>query len=39
MFARKLEFDLIVNKKEELLRKVRDEVLPILKEQAGFRSC
>ena len=36
MFARKVEFDLIVNKKDEFLRKVRDEVLPILKRQAGF---
>jgi hypothetical protein len=36
MFARKLEFDLMLVKKEEFLRKVRDEVLPILKSQAGF---
>jgi len=36
MFARKLEFDLMLVKKEEFLRKVRDEVLPILKKQAGF---
>jgi hypothetical protein len=36
MFARKLEFDLMLIKKEEFLRKVRDEVLPILKKQAGF---
>jgi hypothetical protein len=36
MFARKVEFDLIVNKREEFLRKVRDEVLPILRKQAGF---
>jgi len=36
MFARKLEFALVVNKREELIRKVRDEVLPLMKEQAGF---
>jgi len=36
MFARKLEFDLMLVKKEEFLRKVRDEVLPILKKQPGF---
>lgn len=36
MFARKLEFDLMLVEKEEFLRKVRDEVLPILKNQAGF---
>jgi hypothetical protein len=36
MFARKLEFDLVVNKKEEFLRKLRDEVLPIMKTQPGF---
>lgn len=36
MFARKLEFGLMLVKKEEFLRKVRDEVLPILKKQAGF---
>jgi hypothetical protein len=36
MFARKLEFDLMLIRKEEFLRKVRDEVLPILKKQAGF---
>jgi len=36
MFARKLEFDLMLIKKDEFLRKLRDEVLPILKKQAGF---
>ncbi len=36
MFARKVEFDLVVNKKEEFLRKLRDEVLPIMKKQPGF---
>jgi heme-degrading monooxygenase HmoA len=36
MFARKLEFDLVLNKKDEFLRKVRDEVLPILRRQDGF---
>lgn len=36
MFARKLEFDLMLVKKDEFLRKVRDEVLPILKKQEGF---
>lgn len=36
MFARKVEFDLMLIKKDEFLRKVRDEVLPILKKQAGF---
>ena len=36
MFARKLEFDLVVNKKDEFLRKVHDEVLPLMKKQAGF---
>ena len=36
MFARKLEFDLMLVKKKEFLRKVSEEVLPILKKQAGF---
>ena len=36
MFARKLEFDLVVNKKEEFLCKIRNEVLPIMKKQPGF---
>ena len=36
MFARKVEFDLVVNKKDEFLRKLRDEVLPMLKKQPGF---
>ena len=36
MFARKVEFDLVVNKKEEFLRKLRDEVLPIMRKQPGF---
>ena len=36
MFARKVEFDLLVNKKDEFLRKVREEILPIMKRQAGF---
>ncbi|MGC2322823.1 MAG: hypothetical protein WA463_09355 [Terriglobales bacterium] len=36
MFARRLEFDLMLVKKDEFLRKVRDEVLPIMKKQAGF---
>ena len=36
MFARKVEFDLVVNKKEEFLRKLRDQVLPMLKNQPGF---
>jgi len=36
MFARKLEFDLVVNKKDEFLEKVREKVLPLMKKQAGF---
>jgi hypothetical protein len=36
MFARKVEFDLVLNKKDEFLRKFRDEVLPILRKQDGF---
>lgn len=36
MFARKVEFDLMMIKKDEFLRKLRDEVLPILKKQPGF---
>lgn len=36
MFARKLEFDLVLNKKDEFLSRVRDEVLPILRKQEGF---
>ena len=36
MFARKLEFDLMLVKKDEFLRKLRNEVLPILKRQQGF---
>ena len=36
MFARVLEFVPKMEKKEEFLRVVKDEVLPILKKQAGF---
>ena len=36
MFARILEFVPQVEKKEEFLRVVKNEVLPILKKQAGF---
>ena len=36
MLARKVEFDLVLNKKDEFLRKFRDEVLPILRKQDGF---
>ena len=36
MFARKLEFDLVLIKKDEFLHKVREEVLPMLKKQDGF---
>jgi hypothetical protein len=40
MFARIVEFIPKVEKKEELFRVVRNEVLPILKKQPGFwRSC
>ena len=36
MFARKLEFDVKLEKKEEFVRKIREDVLPILKKQNGF---
>jgi quinol monooxygenase YgiN len=36
MFARILEFVPKVEKKEELIKVVKDEVLPILKKQFGF---
>lgn len=36
MFARRLEFDVKLEKKEELVRKIREDVLPILKKQNGF---
>jgi quinol monooxygenase YgiN len=36
MFARIVEFMPKVEKKEELVKVIRDEVLPILKKQAGF---
>jgi hypothetical protein len=36
MFARIVEFIPKVEKKEELIKVVRNEVLPILKEQPGF---
>jgi len=36
MFARKLEFDIKLEKKEELIRKIREDVLTILKKQNGF---
>jgi quinol monooxygenase YgiN len=36
MFARKLEFDIKLEKKEELIRKIREDVLPIMKKQNGF---
>jgi len=36
MFARVLEVTLKIEKKDELINMVRQEVLPILKKQAGF---
>jgi quinol monooxygenase YgiN len=36
MFARILEFTLKTEKKEDFLKTVRQEVLPILKKQTGF---
>jgi hypothetical protein len=36
MFARILEFEVKLEKKEEFVKKVKHEVLPILKKQIGF---
>src|SRR5512135_2099432 len=36
MFARKLDFDIKLEKKEELVRKLHDDILPMLKKQVGF---
>ena len=36
MFARILEFTLKTDKKEEFVRIVKNEILPILKKQSGF---
>jgi len=36
MFARILEFELKAEKKDEFVKKVKSEVLPILKKQVGF---
>jgi heme-degrading monooxygenase HmoA len=36
MFARLLEFNVRVEKKPEFLKKVKDEVLPILHKQIGY---
>ena len=36
MFARIVEFEVKLEKKEELLRAVKNEILPILKRQPGF---
>jgi len=36
MFARILEFEMKMEKKEEFVKTVKNEVLPILKKQVGF---
>ena len=36
MFARIVEFEVKLEKKNELLREVKNEILPILKKQPGF---
>jgi len=36
MFARLLEFNLKPEKKEEFVRVIKDEIVPILKKQPGF---
>ena len=36
MFARILEFEVKLEKKEEFVKKVKNEVLPILRKQIGF---
>ncbi|MGA9041412.1 MAG: hypothetical protein WB421_12820 [Terriglobales bacterium] len=36
MFTRILEFEVKLEKKEEFVKKVKNEVLPILKKQMGF---
>jgi hypothetical protein len=36
MFARILDFEIKLEKKEELVRVVKNEILPILKKQVGF---
>jgi heme-degrading monooxygenase HmoA len=36
MFARILEFEVKLEKKEEFVKKVKNEVLPMLKNQIGF---
>ena len=36
MFARVIQFEVKPEKKEEFVKKVKNEILPILKKQAGF---
>jgi hypothetical protein len=36
MFARQLEFDIRLEKKEELVRKIHDHIRPMLNKQVGF---
>jgi hypothetical protein len=36
MFARILEFDVKLEKKEEFVKKVKNEILPMLRNQIGF---
>ncbi|HEU0047168.1 MAG TPA: hypothetical protein VFQ43_06160 [Nitrososphaera sp.] len=36
MFARILEFELKLEKKEEFVKKVKNEILPMLRKQIGF---
>jgi hypothetical protein len=36
MFARLLELNIHIEKKPELLRKVKEEIVPILKKQVGY---
>jgi hypothetical protein len=36
MFARILDFEVKTEKKEEFVRVVKNEIVPILKKQAGF---
>jgi len=36
MFARTLELNVKIEKKPELLKKVREEILPIIKKQLGY---
>ena len=36
MFARILDFEIKLEKKEEFIKVVKNEILPILKKQVGF---